>query len=205
LPNFTPVWTEIIVLASQTLARGSSVNGTLDLRTKIGAYLFLKVGRTTAVALTDGVYVRVRRTLANNTVFHPGPTYAVTSGFAAATGSTTVSTESASGQKNLVVTTTTNFVDDDILLIGGGTASEEWARVSKITAGAPGTLHLDRNLTNIQAVAKTVIHKADVWAPPWIQGGCTYGIVFDYGNDAVGDDVRIECKAQTYDSDLYTA
>lgn len=44
-------------------------------------------------------------------------------------------------------------------------------------------------------------NKSDAWAPIIISGGSLYEVIFDYGDDAAGESVTVQCLAQTYDSD----
>jgi len=150
----TPTYTDnVSVVAATTLARGSIVRGTLDLRSKVGAYLFIKLARQGTTGLTNGIDVLVRRVLNNDAATpggaHPGG-IALLSGIAAGTG-----------------------------------------------------LTLDRWLQydHTAAQADTVRNKADAFAPLWVTGGALYEVVFDYGDDAAGESVTVQCKAQTYDSD----
>lgn len=70
---------------------------------------------------------------------------------------TTVDSSSASGQKVLNVTSTTGFTAGERVLIGEDTASEEIGTIDTIQAGI--SLTLLSNLTNTQAVGKTVKHE----------------------------------------------
>jgi hypothetical protein len=201
MASLTPVWTDnVTVLASQLVARNSVARATLDLRTKHGAFLFIRIGRTGTTALTNGVVVRCNRTLSNDGIGHPagiglGP------GFAAAAVSTTVNADSAAGQNLLNVASTSGFAVEDYILIGGGTAREEWGRVAQVVSATQ--LRLDRPLqfTHTAAQADTVRNKADVYPPVWLPGGATWEVIVDYGDDTAGESVRAEVKAQIYDSD----
>lgn len=194
------LWTDnVVVVASAALALGGQARGTLDLRAKFGAYLFVRIGRGGVNALTDGIDVLVRRTLNNGAIIHPGPHVALLSS-AAAASATTVNVDSAAGQRALNVALITGFAAGDVMVIGPGTAREEYARVSKTAAGV---LTVDDNLqfTHTAVQADPVRNKADVFSPVWLPGGALYEVVFDYGNDASGDSAQVEAKAQTYDSD----
>jgi len=196
-----PVWTDnVSVVASATLARGATTSGTIDLRSKRGAYLFVRIGRQGTAALTNGVDCLIRRTINNNGAPFPAAAIPLISQFAAAVSTTCATSDSNAGQKALNVALITGFAAGDTILIGGGTAREEWARVSKT---ATGILTLDRNLqfTHTTAQADTVRNKADVFPGYWVDGGAVVEVVFDYGDDGAGDSVTVECLAQTYDSD----
>jgi len=196
----TPTWTDnVSVIAAATLARGSTARGTLDLRTKRGAYLFLAIGRGGTAALTNGVSVLVRRTLNNDGAIHPAPVAEFLSQTAAATA-TTVNSNSNSGQAALNVASSSGFAAGQIICVEGASqARQEFHRVSKVAAGI---ITLDTNLktTHTSAQADTVRNVADVWLI-WIDGGATFEGIFDYGDDTAGDSVSIVAEAQTYDSD----
>lgn len=200
-----PTWSDnVSVVAAAVLARGSVARGTLDLRTKIGARLFLKLGRGGTAALTNGVNCLIRAIL-NNDSATPGGVHPVQMEYlssTAAANSTTVNADSNSAQSALNVASITGFAAGDLVCIqdsGGGVTRLEWHRVSKT---ATGILTLDRNLqyTHTAAQADTVRNKSDVFSPIWIDGGSLYAVVFDYGDDAAGDSITVQALAQTYDS-----
>lgn len=204
MATFTPVWTDnVSVVAAQVMALGSNpVLGTLDLRNKYGAYLFIKIGRGGTTALTNGIDVFVRRVINTTGGVHPSGRKLTGQYFAAS--STTVSSDSNSGQNSLIVLSTTGFVAGDIICIqdfDGGFTRLEWHRVSKSSAGL---LTLDRPLqfTHTAVQADTVRNKADVMSPIWLEGGSLYEVIFDYGDDSTGEPVTIQAIAQTYDSDI---
>ena len=198
----TPSWTDAggAVLVSQSLARAATVRGTVDLRTKFGAYLFARIGRTGTAALSNGVDILLRRTLSAGVIKHPGAYWAALS-LSAAAVSTTVGTDSAAGQPTLACVADPGFAIGDFLLIGGGTAREEWGRVSKIVAP---NITLDDNLrfAHTAAQADVVINKADCFQPIWMDGGAIWEVIFDYGDDGTGNSVIVEALVQSYDSDV---
>jgi hypothetical protein len=171
----------------------------------VGAFLFIAVGRTGVNALTNGVEVRVNRTLNNNARGHPAALVPLGPGLSVAANSTTCSgSDSAAGQTTLNVASTTGFVQGDYVLIqdaGGGLTRMEWARVSRVTSST--ALLVDRALqfTHTAAGADTVRNKSDIYPPVWVPGGTVYELIFDYGDDTSGDSVIVECKYQSYDSD----
>ena len=201
----TPTYSDnVSVIAAAVLARGSTTRGTSDLRGKHGAWLFVRLGRGGTTALsggtTAGVSVLIRRTLNNDGIIHP--TGIELLGSTAAASSTTVNVDSNSGQAALNVASITGFAAGDLICIqdsGGGVTRLEWARVAKT---ATGVLTLDANLkiSHTAAQADTVRNKADVFAPIWLDGGATWEVVIDYGDDTAGESVTVEVKAQTLDS-----
>lgn len=208
MATVTPSWTDnVAVVADAVLARGSTTRGTLDLRAKFGAMLFIAIGRGGTTGLTNGVDVLIRRVLNNDGAggVHPAAIPPLLSSIAAGISST-VNVDSNSGQAELKVASIASIAVGDILCIqdsGGGVTRLEWARVSKLTVGSGTGVTLDRNLSysHTSAQADTVRNKSDVFAPIWMEGGSLYEVIFDYGDDAAGDSVTVRAKAQTYDSD----
>lgn len=214
MPSVTPVYTDnVAVVSAAVLARGSTTRGTLDLRAKFGAFLFIKIGRGGTTALTNGVDVLIRRVLNNDGASagaaHPAGMPALLSSTTAAS-STTVDADSNSGQATLNVASTTGFAAGDIVCIqdsGAGVTRLEWQRVSKVTnPGASGELVFDRDMTftHTGAQADTVRNKSDVFTPIWMPGGSLWSVVFDYGDDSAGESVTVQALAQTLDSESIT-
>ena len=199
----TPVWTDnVSVIAAATLAAGSKTRGTIDLRAKFGAMLFLRLGRKGATAPASAIQAQIRRVLNNDGAggIHPGAPIPL-AGSTTTGQSTTVSADSASGQNVLNVASVTNFAAGDVICIyDSGFARLEFHRVSKVSGS---TLVLDDNLgySHTAAQADNVTRIADVFAPVWLNGGSLWEIVVDYGASATGSDYVVECRAQTYDSD----
>lgn len=191
----------VAVLADQVVTLGSKASGTIDLRAKIGAYLFIALGRGGATAIGTALTVQVRATLGNNAKGHPNSPNTRTSSTTAAS-STTVSADSAAGQAVLTVASGTGFAAGDLICIqdsGGGVTRLEWARISKLSAG---TITLDRNLefAHTAAQADTVRNKADVFPPILLAGGCLHEVICDYGAAATGDSITVRAQAQRIDN-----
>ena len=204
MASTTPVWNDLVsVITSAAITRPGVAAATLDLRTKFGAYLFARHGRAGTTALTVGVQFRINRVLSNNGVEHPASLAPLGPGLVAAANSTTVGTDSNSGQRTLKATSGTGFAAGQYILIGGGTAREEWARVARV---ATNDLILDRNLKNTHTAAQadTIRNQADIYPPVWLPGGSVYEIIADYEASTTGDNNRVEVLAQTYDSDLFS-
>jgi len=199
----TPVWTDNVgVIAAATLAAGNKTRGTLDLRTKFGAMLFVRLGRKGSTAPASAIQTQIRRVLNNDGAggIHPGAPIPL-AGTTSTGQSTTVNSDSNSGQNVLNVASITNFAAGDVICIYDTSfARLEFHRVSKVSGS---TLVLDDNLgyTHTAAQADNVTRMADVFAPVWLNGGSLWEVVVDYGASASGSDYVIECKAQTYDSD----
>ena len=199
----TPVWTDnVSVISAATLAAGSRTRGTIDLRSKFGAFLFVRLGRKGATAPASAIQVQIRRVLNNDAAggIHPGAPIPL-AGSATTGHATTVNADSASGQNVLNVAAVTGFAaGDTITIYDSGFARLEFHRVSKVSGS---TLVLDDNLgfTHTAAQADNVTRMADVYPPVWLAGGSLWEAVADYGASASGADYVVEARAQTYDSD----
>jgi hypothetical protein len=202
-----PAWNDYqTVVAAQVMARAATpVRGTLDLRSKYGAFIFIKIGRGGTTALTNGVDVLIRRVLNNGVAavggVHPIGIPLLSSTAAAA--SKTVGADAAAGATSLTVSPdATSLAAGDIICIqdsGGGVTRLEWARISKIS-GSVLTLDAPLQFAHTLAQADTVRNKSDVFEPIWVDGGSLYSVIFDYGDDAAGDSVTIQAMAQIWDS-----
>jgi len=209
MSNTGPSWTDagIEVVAPVALGRGNVKRGTIDLRSKFGAYLFFGVGRGGITALTNGVNIEVRRMLNNGGILFPGaPHFAVVSDAAAAIAK---QIDNASGypvgtSAFAVDGTGTPAADDDLCFWGktavqaDGTALPdlEFLRVSKFSSP---TLTVDSPCKRAKINDELFTTKANLWCA-WCPGGCVYEVVFDYGDDAAGEAVAVVCYAQTFDA-----
>lgn len=202
MATITATWTDnVSVIAATTLARGSVSRTTLDLRTKRGAFLMVRLGRGGTTALSAGVNVLARRTLNNAGIVHPVPV-AIFSSQITAASSTTISSDSSSGQNSLNVASTSGFSEGQFVCIqdsGGGVTRLEFGRVSKVSGGAV-VLDAPLQYSHTAVQADTVRNYAEAYVF-WIDGGATYEVIIDYGPQSTGDTLTIEAKAQTYDSD----
>jgi len=201
----TPNWTDNIALAGtlatpQTLAHSNKVKGTLDLRSKFGGFLFVRLGRLGTNAPSSPILVQVRRV--GTTVGQGGASFALLGGNSSGQAST-VSSDSNSGQNLLVVANTVSFNQGDSLCIyDSGFTRLEFARISRTIPGSPGTLVLDDELgfTHTAAQADNVTKAADVFAPLLLLPGCVWELIVDYGAATSGSDCVVQAFAQTYDS-----
>lgn len=202
MATITPTFTDnVSVIAAANLARGSTTRGTIDLRAKRGAFIFLGIGKQGTTALTNGVNAIVRRTINNDGTIHPAPVAEFVSEIAAAS-STTINGDSNSGQAAVNVASESGFAAGDIFCIvdAAFTPSRlEFHRVSKVASGVvTADVNLKTSHTAVQA--DRVVNKASAWVA-WVDGGATYEVVFDYGDDSAGEAVTVVAYAQTYDSD----
>jgi hypothetical protein len=204
----TPLFTDTAtaVVAATTVAAGASARGTIDLRGKFGAWVFLRVGwlGTTAPG-TAALDLLVRRTINNNGVGHPGAVVARQTSTGSGSTLTSQATNASSSIADTTLSSASNWttvgIHGSVVFIGGnsGTVSNyEWARVSKF---ATTTLTLDAPMKKAHASSDTVVNGADCFAPVWLAGGSVYECIFDYGASTTGSSVYVEALATTYDSE----
>ena len=101
----TPNWTDnVSVIAAATLAAGNKTRGTIDLRSKFGAFLFVRMGRKGSTAPASAIQVQVRRVLNNDGAGGIHPASPVPLAGSVSTGqATTLNADSASGRSMLNV------------------------------------------------------------------------------------------------------
>jgi hypothetical protein len=212
MATFTPSWTDTAatVVSPQILARGSTVRGTIDLRSKVGAWVFIGVGRGGTTALTNGVNVEVRRTLNNDGKLMPGSPYAafLTDTAAAYLKQINNGAGYAAGAVDMVLDGTgTPAADEDLCFFGLTTAPDssangdaltsiEFCRVSKFVTA---TVTVDAGIKVAKVDNEYLTNKANLWSV-WCEGGSVYELVFDYGDDAAGEKVGVVAYSQTMDS-----
>ena len=206
--NTGPSWTDVAeqVVSPVTLGRGEVERGTVDLRAKFGAHLFLGVGRGGPTALTNGVNVEVRRMLNNGGVLFPGAPHFAALGDTAAAYAKQINNGAGYPAGTVAFATDgtgTPSADED-LCFWGKTAVQsdgvalpdlEFLRVSKFSSP---TLTVDSPCKVAKIDDELLTDKANCWSV-WCPGGCVYEVVFDYGDDAAGDAVAVVCYAQTFD------
>lgn len=209
--TITQNWTDaVVVIAPTKLSSGGSgiARGTIDLRTKKGARLFLKLGRLTTTVLATAINIYVRPVLnggatgTNLPFTHPTPPQFQSQ--IAVTVCPTVATDAAIGAKTLVLSAGTSIVKGDTICIsdsGGTTFGRlEFKTVAKV---ATATLTLTEGLEYAHSSdqADIVSRLADVFSPVYLAGGSLYEVIFDYQVSGTSGDVVVLAHAQTYDSD----
>lgn len=169
LPTFNQVEAPVV------LATGSvGTLRTLDLKTKVGAWLYVRMGRRTNTTLTRAAYVAIRRT-DNDTLVLPLQTYDVVSQTAAA-GNTTLSANAAIGDETITLTANTGFAVGDTICMHSDDDNAnrvEFARLVENTTGT--TWRLERNLRVDHNSLDRVTNLADVRAM-FVPGGDHYEI-----------------------------
>lgn len=209
----TPVWTDGVVVVAPTLvsAAGASVRGTIDLRGKLGARVFCKIGRlaTTVLAASINVYIRpvFNNGATGTNIMAEHPSSPIFQSQIAVTVAPTVATTANIGDKTLVLSAGTSMVAGDTICIsdsGGSTFTRlEFKTVAKV---ATATLTLTEGLEyqHTSGAADIVTRLADVFSPISLAGGSLYEVIFDYGPSATGGNVVVCAHAQTYDSNSAT-
>jgi hypothetical protein len=193
----TPVWTDNISVFRDLVPRPTAGRATLDLRAKFGAFLHLRVGRTSVTALTAGIRTRVIRRIANGAIVHPVGLFEA-QGVATAAALTAVLAPFGTGGWS--VTSVTGFaVGDLVALDPDGLTTLEFARISRVDAGN-SVLYFESELQFDQS-GKNITNKAEVYAPLQVAGGSVVEVIFDYQESTSGNDVVCECLAQRYDRD----
>ena len=208
MANTGPSWTDTgaTVIAPVALGRGEVERGTIDLRAKFGAYLFLGLGRGGTTALTNGVNVEVRRMLNNGGILMPGsPHFAALSDTVAAIAKQINNGAGYTAGTSAFATDGTGTpASDEDLCFWGKTAVQadgtslpdlEFLRASKFSSP---TLTVDSPCKVAKINDELFTNKANLWSV-WCPGGCVYEAIFDYGDDAAGETVAVVCYAQTLD------
>ena len=210
MADFTPVWTDsgTAVISARCMARNTIVRSTVDLRTRIGAYLFAGVGRGGITALTNGVNFIVRR-VPNNDGIHIAAdliNYLSTSA-AAILKLINYGSNYTAGVTAMVIDGTGTTITGEIWCLWGVTAipadttaltTMEFLRNCKVASTT--SITFDTTTKQAHNDNEILTNKADCWNI-WIPGGSVYEVIFDYGDDAAGESVAIVCYSQTYTND----
>lgn len=167
-PTFAQVEAPIVI-ASGSLG----TLRTLDLKTKDGAWLYVRMGRRVATALTRAAYVAIRRS-DNDTIVLPIQTYDVISQTAAAQ-SNTLSAGTSIGDGSITLTSATGFAIGDTICLHSDDTNANRVEFARVTNIATNTLTLERNLRVAHNSADRVTSLADVRAI-YVPGGEHYEI-----------------------------
>jgi hypothetical protein len=177
--------------------------GTLDLRTKRGAWLFLACGMVDNTVTANGVNIYVRPLLNNGAATlgagrgSVAEFLYVTSGTIAKTNQ---NTDNAAGDTAMNVDSVTNFAaGNKVMIADTGLARVEFGRLSKTATGIL-TLTSPSLYAHANADNDVYTNQADFWAV-FVPGGALYEVIFDYGDDATGSNVMVTAKAITYDAE----
>lgn len=168
----SPTFSQIeapVVLASGT-------NGTLrslDLKTKFGAWIYVRMGRRAATALTRSAYVAIRRTR-DDAIVLPMQTYDAVSQTATAQ-SNTLSAGASIGDETITLTSATGFAIGDTICLHSDDSAANRVEFARIVNIATNTLTLERGLRAAHNSGDRVTSLADV-VQIYVPGGDHYGI-----------------------------
>lgn len=194
-----PSWSAITVVSLQTLALGGLVRSTVDLSAKFGAFLYPRMGRTSTTAPTSTAAPRciIRRIPAAGGE-HPGAIADLQGDTVAAVTATISASGNNAGNTTLTTTGTPTYAAGDMVSIyqSATPANSEFARISKF---ATTTTTLDGPTANAHN-SDLIYNKADIFPPVWVEGGCTYEVIFDYGAAAAGGTILVECRGHQLDA-----
>lgn len=168
----SPTYSSVIAATSYSSAAAPYTTTTLDLRTSFGAWLFGRIGRNAATALTRSAYIAIRRT-DNSTIIHPQNSYDMISSTAAVTA-TTVSSGGAAGSPSMVLGSGTGFAAGQICCAQLAGARCEFFQITDVSTN---TINIDRSggFRTSHSASDVVTNGADVFSV-WIPGGDTYEI-----------------------------
>ena len=194
--------TAVSVIAVESVATAAlGTRQTLDIRSKWGAFLFSKISRTVAAALTTATppRIQIRRTYNNDAGIHPEQSYDHVSNVAAALLGTLGATVAIS-QAQITITGGTSFVSGDIvsMWLSGGVSRYETGEISFKNSATVATLtepakvaHASGDLITTMADIKTT------WVPLGMYS-------LKSNNGAGGQTCLFEVLAETYDTDTIT-
>ena len=146
---------------------------TLNLKTKFGAWLYVRMGRRVATALTRSAYVAIRRT-DNDSLVLPNQMFDAISQTAVAQ-SNTLSANTAVGDGTCVLTSATGFAIGDTICLHSDDTNAQRVEFARIVNIATNTLTLERNMLVAHTSADRVTSLADVQSI-WLPGNETYEI-----------------------------
>lgn len=163
----SPTFSTPIAATSYATSATPGTTVTLDLKTKFGAWLYGRIGRNAATALTRAAYIAVRRQ-ADNTIIHPADNYDMVSSITAV-NATTVSSGGASGATTMVLASGTGFAAGQICCAQLAGARCEFFKITDI---ATATITIDRSggFRTTHNASDVVTWGADVFSV-WIPGG----------------------------------
>jgi hypothetical protein len=167
-----PTYTQVeapVVIASGSLG----TLRTLNLKTKFGAWLYVRMGRRVATALTRSAYVAIRRT-DNDSLVLPNQMFDAISQTAVAQ-SNTLSANTAVGDGTCVLTSATGFAVGDTICLHSDDTNAQRVEFARIVSIATNTLTLERNMLVAHTSADRVTSVADVQSI-WLPGNETYEI-----------------------------
>lgn len=167
-PTYTSVEAPVVI-ASGSLG----TLRTLNLKTKFGAWLYVRMGRRGATSLTRSAYVAIRRT-DNDSLVLPNQMFDAISQTATAQ-SNTLSANTSVGDGTCVLTSATGFAIGDTICLHSDDTNAQRVEFARIVNIATNTLTLERNMLVAHTSADRVTSLADVQSI-WLPGNETYEI-----------------------------
>lgn len=193
----SPTYSSVIAVASFSSSATPGTTVTLDLKTKFGAYLYVRIGRNAATALTRAGYVAVRPT-DNQTLIFPNTNYDCVSS-TGAVNATTLSAGASIGATTASLTSATGFAAGQTVCLNSSGSRIEFAQVCDLTTT---TITIDRSggWRVAHNSGDTITWGADVFRV-WLPGMDVYEIT-PVNNS--GQTLIIGVDAAVYDSDTIT-
>jgi hypothetical protein len=167
-PTFSVIESPVVIASGSV-----GTNRTLDLKTSIGAWLYIRMGRRLGTALNRAAYVLVRRS-GNDTLVLPMQTFDVISQIAAAQ-STTVSTAAAIGDQTVVLAAIGTFAIGDTICLHSDDTNANRVEFARIINIASTTITVERPFRTAHSGGDRVTNLADV-RQVYIPGGDIYEI-----------------------------
>lgn len=146
---------------------------TLDLTTKRGAWLYGRIGRRAATALTRSGLIAIRPTK-NSTLPLPATVYDMVSNIIAAI-STTLNGAVSIADATYVLTSATSFAVGDVLCLHSDDSSANRVEFSRVASISSNTITPEFAVSVAHNSADRVTTQADVFAR-WLPGGDVYEI-----------------------------
>jgi hypothetical protein len=126
----------VLLGLTQQASAAVTVGSAIDVSTKLGLRVFVKMGRTVATALTNQVGFRIEAspTTSGNDEWVPLVSWTSQSGTTAA-NSTTLNGATSAGASSITVTSATGITAGDFLYLRetGTPANSEWSRVATVS------------------------------------------------------------------------
>jgi hypothetical protein len=163
----SPTFSTPITAASFATSVNPGTTVTLDLLTKFGAWLYCRIGRNAATALTRAGYIAIRPS-DNNALIFPNTNYDFVSSITAV-NATTLNGASSLGTTTAVLTTNTGFAAGQTVCLNASGSRIEFAQVADLTTS---TITIDRSggFRVTHNSGDTITWGADV-GRIWIPGG----------------------------------
>ncbi len=139
-------------------------------------YKNLTASRTNAKSVRNKPITCNNVSVGTPTVSGVTVTFDCTNGVVAGQGSSTVTTDSASGQAVLSTTDTTGFEVGEIVEIGYGTARQETCRILSISASTSLTMETNLAFSHTSAQADTIKKQLRHFGLPFIRYGTASGV-----------------------------